>query len=523
MPEIAIRERLFARLFVFFSALFAFALSTSFFFISIASFGLLFTWLFSPGFKERLWVLFQSPWALFFVLLLLLHLAYLPKGDDRSFALSDLRIKIPLLLVPVVFSSSPRLIRNEFHLVLYAFLAGAIIACITGFVLYAGWMETAFIDTRQMGFFVSHVRLAILLSMGFVVSLWLFFTRAHKRERFFSLLCAMIIFCYLVLMQSPTAWLMLLWAGGIALFTKISHGKKKLLLAGMCMLALGGILGFDALMKHYEKKYFSASPNTTLPKQFLTAGGHLYDHELIEDFAENGYMVGWYRCSTEYEKVWSMRSKIPINGLDAKGQHIRFTMLRYVSSKGLAKDSAGIYALSIEDIQNIEEGITNASFTQYDGLRYRLYQLAYEWMNFRKGGNPSGHSVVMRIFFWECAFHIIKENPLSGTGMGNINRAYADTYSRIQSPLALPYRLRAHNQWITFCVCFGLPLGILISGMMFFPFWGRHKLPVLFVICWGMCLLSFFSEDTLESSVGASMSAFAAMFFYYRIPGQNVG
>lgn len=521
MPETEIRERFFSRLFVFFSALFAFALTTSFFFISIACFGLLFTWLFSPGFKERLWVLFKSPWALFFVLLILLHMAYLPKGDDSSFALSDLRIKLPLLLVPVVFSSTPRLIRNEMYLVLYAFLAGAILACVTGFMLYLGWMETAFIDTRQMGFFVSHVRLAILLSMGFVISLWLFLSHSQNGPRLFSLLCALVIFCYLVLMQSPTAWFMLMWAGGVALYRKITPNKKKMLLAGMLILVLGGIFGFDFLMKQYERKYFTASENTTLPNQFLTAGGHLYDHELIEDFAENGYMVGWYRCSHEYEKAWSMRSKIPINGRDAKGQHIRFTMLRYVTSKGLTKDSVGIYALTNEDIKCIEEGITNASFTQYDGVRYRLYQLAYEWMNFRKGGNPSGHSVVMRIFFWECAFHIIRQYPLLGTGMGNINHAYADTYTNIQSPLALPYRLRAHNQWITFCVCFGLPLGILISGMMFYSFFAKHKSPLLFVICWGMCLLSFFSEDTLESSVGASMCAFAAMFFYYRMPQQQ--
>jgi hypothetical protein len=57
--------------------------------------------------------------------------------------------------------------------------------------------------------------------------------------------------------------------------------------------------------------------------------------------------------------------------------------------------------------------------------------------------------------------------------------------------------------------------------MMFYSFFAKHKSPLLFVICWGMCLLSFFSEDTLESSVGASMCAFAAMFFYYRMPQQQ--
>ena len=61
----------------------------------------------------------------------------------------------------------------------------------------------------------------------------------------------------------------------------------------------------------------------------------------------------------ELDREWNKKSKVYVDGPDKKGNNLRYTLLRYMASKGLRKDSAGIVSLSPQDIANIECGNTN--------------------------------------------------------------------------------------------------------------------------------------------------------------------
>ena len=57
--------------------------------------------------------------------------------------------------------------------------------------------------------------------------------------------------------------------------------------------------------------------------------------------------------------------------------------------------------------------------------------------------------------------HIYRFNPIIGVGTGDLNRAFASAYEAIDSSLQLPFRLRAHNQYVTFLLSGG-PIALIL-------------------------------------------------------------
>jgi hypothetical protein len=88
--------------FVFFISLLAIALPLSNFLISVSQIGLLLCWVLLPGFKERINVLRSNKYIWIFVSLYFLHIAGICWATDTTFGLNDLRIKLPILLLPII-------------------------------------------------------------------------------------------------------------------------------------------------------------------------------------------------------------------------------------------------------------------------------------------------------------------------------------------------------------------------------------------------------------------------------------
>ena len=62
-----------------------------------------------------------------------------------------------------------------------------------------------------------------------------------------------------------------------------------------------------------------------------------------------------------------------------RGQDLQYTMFRYLTSKGLRKDSVGVSKLTILDVKNIEHGITNYKYVT-TGFRKRMNDIFYDWI-----------------------------------------------------------------------------------------------------------------------------------------------
>jgi O-antigen ligase len=150
---------------------------------------------------------------------------------------------------------------------------------------------------------------------------------------------------------------------------------------------------------------------------------------------------------------------------------------------------------------------------QKRGLNKRLDRIFFEWSNYRAGGDPNGHSVLQRWEFWKTGWGIAKSNVLFGVGTGDVKSAFRQAYIDNESPLQPQFRLRAHNQYLTMWITYGivgLVLFLLILAWPLFHGYGRDANYIMFFI---LAALSFLTEDTLESQAGVMFFAFFYALF----------
>jgi hypothetical protein len=301
------------------------------------------------------------------------------------------------------------------------------------------------------------------------------------------------------------------------LYLIIKKFSLKLKIITILLLSISSIALIATVVKSYSDFSYIRPINLNLLDK-KTINKSNYENNVNNKETENGYYVGIYQSWHECKKEWNKRSSIDANSFDHKGQEIRYTMMRYITSKGLRKDSIGISKLSKLDIKNIEKGITNYKFA-HSGFSKRINDIFYEYKLFKAKGAASGHSVYMRLQFWKTAINIIKLNPIWGVGEGDINDAFISQYKQDNSNLEQKYWLRAHNQFLNITVAFG------IVGLLFFVYFlfsimlnNSNFYLILFMI---IAILSFINEDTLETSTGAVFFAFFASLYSFRTKNQT--
>jgi hypothetical protein len=234
---------------------------------------------------------------------------------------------------------------------------------------------------------------------------------------------------------------------------------------------------------------------------------------------ENGHYVWINVADKELERTWDRRSKLSFTGKDKLGQPLRATLIRYLASMGQRKDSIGVRALAEGDVRRIEQGITSVAEGRQGALQARIDQVLYEFEIYRKGGDPSGHSVTMRLEFVRTGLGIAKAHWPFGVGTGDTQLAFNEAYQRNGSPLDARWRLRAHNEYLTLLISFGLPGFLWCLFSWWWPAWRNRACAQPLFTAWAIIfLLSCFSEDTLETQMGATFFALYYTLFTFAAP-----
>jgi hypothetical protein len=275
-------------------------------------------------------------------------------------------------------------------------------------------------------------------------------------------------------------------------------------------------LWIATFLTHAISKFYAVEKLDFDNLEQFTASGNPYQHNTKLKQIENGYYVWLYVCPQELKKEWNRKSDIPYEAKDKKGQQIKTTLIRYLTSKGFRKDSVGMSKLTSVDIKNIENGIANYIYTQRYALYPKIYQAIWEIDVYRKGANPAGNSITQRWEFLKTASSIIQNNFWFGTGTGDVQDAFDAQYEINKSVLPPGKRLRTHNQYVTFFVSFGLVGFLIIMFCIFFPIIKQKGFRnYLFVVFFLIAMLSMFTEDTLENQIGVTFfSYFYALFLF---------
>lgn len=494
----------------------AISLPYSKFSLSIGVILLVINWLLSFQWKKK-WAMFKKNSAvLFFVIFYLVHLAGILYSTDKSFAFNQLRIKMPLLFLPVVMATTEKIQPLAIKSILLLFVAAVFSNTLISSAYIFNFLPVKISDYRDASLFISHIRFSLMLLLALSI-IWYFF---RKEKTCIPLrMVYFIVFLWLIFYLFLFKVLTGIFLFFILLFSIIvreiilcnSMVKKTYILCGAILLLLAISFMLWNFWQRYNKTY-----DDTLPLESHSPSGHFYYHDTTSKIRENGYYVWRYYCEPEMAAAWARRSKIHIDSLDAKGQYIRYTLIRYLTSKGLRKDSSGIAQLSDTDVSLVEAGCPNHIFSSTMALYPRFYELFWQIDCYVNGQQPSGHSVTLRIVYLKTALRIIREHFWTGVGTGDLQLAFNKEYEKSYPLLEQRYRLRAHNQFVTLMVAFGLPLGLLLIVCLVVPAWQKKAFSSFLFFCFFVIGFgSMLNEDTLETHIGVCFFAFFYALLLY--------
>ncbi len=490
------------------------------FLVSISQFIIGLNWIFEQNFKEKFTILKNNKAIWAFLILPLLHLLWLLNTSDFHYALHDLKIKLPLLLFPIFIGTSNPLSKKEIKWVLYIFIASVFIATTVSLAVLTGLYHIEYYDIRAVSVFISHIRFGLMILLSLLITGYYFGQNFNGLSTIkivgICLLMAWFLI-FLVILQSITSWV----AFVIVAFYVFAKNYKKIqqqivrrgIWASIILFILfsGGVIA-----KVYYDFYFSETYDLKNLPQY-TPHGNKYYNDPSSIYKENGHYIKILICYKELKETWPELSKVPYNGKDANGYPIVNTMIRYLASKGLPRDRDGLLALDQEDVKMIEDGyascIDRMKFIPY----VKMYNVLWEIDRYQKSGDANNKSIVQRIEFGKTAIHIIKNNFWFGIGTGDLSIEYNKAYKEIKSNLKEKNRLRAHNQFLTFFVTFGVFGFILAVFSMLYPAiqnknMKNNLLLSGFII---IILISMLNEDTLETQAGVTFYiAFYTIFLF---------
>lgn len=502
------------------------SLTLSPFVMSVAQFWLIGIWIIdaivNKDFKEKCCRFWQNKAAVILVAFYLLHIVGLAYTTDFQYAMKDLRVKLPLLLLPFLFSSTNPLDRKHFDLLMNIYVLSVFVAT---WFSFAAYLKHDYEDVREISHFISHIRFC--LHIVFCMAITAYYLVKRKSEWWGKALQIVIILwfaCQIYIFESLSGYVILA-AVVVASLLYAFMRRRTARIWCIAILSVAIIAAVSACVFIYQM----VKPLTKVEEVDFanldkkTAQGNDYWHDTIHNPIEDGRYVGLYYCRPELREAWSQRSNMAFDSPTTNGENLEATLARYLTSKGLRKDAEGVMALTDSDIQNIEQGVANYNNWSHPGIRARLSSTVFEYTLYKRYNNPNGGSVSQRIEYTRASFHIIKKHLLFGVGTGDVPTVFAQTYDEINSPLSQEFRYRAHNQYLAITVAFGLFGLALFLVSLLFPYLSekknRHYLYTIF-LC--IMLLSMLPEDTLETQAGASLFAFFNALLLFVYPNQPV-
>ena len=499
--------------FYFAALIFAVALPFSEGLISV-SIGLLFIAALIQYKKSNLKAKFgQSKYLIVITGVFLVYIVWLLGTNDWKWAVYDLQKNISYLIIPLAFLLAPSLTHNQQNRVLSVFSLAVLLSSLITLIYFYLQKEQSVLGAQEYGF-IHHIRFSFELIFAMVIFLSiLFFNKKNNLLFHAGMIAACIfLFAFLIWHQSLTGLATFLGTAFISILLLTRKMKSKIFKFTVYTILILLIVVPVAYLKYAIDRYYDVDPIQPEKLEKFTAKGNKYHHEPDNNQIENGHHVWLYVCEKELEEEWNKRASLKYKDLDKNNYQVKYTLIRYLTSKNLRKDAEGVNQLSSEDILNIENGISNYMLANRRLSLYpRIYVSIWELDHYFKTGNANHKSLAQRIEYTKAAFTIIRDNFWFGVGTGNWKKAYADAYYLNKSKMDPARYGDAHNQYLNYMVKFGLVGLLLILFVIFYPIikLKTYRDPVFFIFMIIM-LLGNFGDSNFETHVGSNFF----IFFY---------
>ena len=475
--------------------------------MSLGQFFILGGWLLSGDFQNK-WQRLKDNKVITLLLISLfaLLLIGLIHTSDFKYAFNDIRIKLPLLILPVLLFSMPVLEKKARDYLFHFFTISVLISTLISLFIFFGWSKIEVHDIRDISPFISHIRLALLVCVAMVLS-WDDF---KNNRRWMNLFFIAWFFAFLILLQSLTAIIIIAAFALITMVITLFDKNKNVFVRSM---SGAGIIIVVCVSSYFYKLLFvdSIIPIQVNESQLLkyTPRGNTYYSLPERQDVENGHPVWINICDKELDEAWKERTGFSVYDNNRFGYWYYYSVIRFLSSKGWNKDREAVMGLSSNEVEAVKNGCSNVEQIENNGIRMRIKNLGWEYRQYYYNGDVSGQSFTQRLAYWSTGLEIFKQNWLVGVGTGDVDVAFKQQYETDKSKLEEKWRLRTHNQYITLGIAFGVSGVVLLLMVLFYPVLLHYKkLGFVFSSFLLIAAISMLSEDTLETQAGITFFVF---------------
>ena len=482
--------------------------------MSLSLIGLTINWLLESNFQLK-WkkIKDQKYLPLIFSGLFLIELLWLPISKDTTIGLNVLRIKLPLLLLPIIIGSCAGFSKREWKTVITTFFIGILVSTIWVYLVSIDMLPTKKDSgtIRDASIFMSHIRYSVLLSLSAVFILGIAFKNLINKA------LALAFFLWLLFLIFKLATITAILGLSFALlflfiaflFSSKNNHKIAYITGIASLFFLVGLYITTIVNDFYHVK------NKERSYQTHSLGGEKYQFDLKDNTTENGFYLWENIAQNELERAWNRKSKISFNSKDKKNQPVKATLYRFLTSKGLNKDSVGLSKLTKNEIQKIENGETSS--VDYNNFEKRIRSLLYQRESRKKSTDPNNQTINQRVVFWKAGIDIFLNQSVFGYGPGGAKTQFKKYYKNRNTNLKKSNQLLAHNQFITQAINLGVLGTIIWVLILLYSFLKIEKEMSLFFVPYLILMFfAFMSDDMLEVQAGVTIFSFfgTIMLFY---------
>lgn len=489
------------------------ALPLSHFLMGLVCFLIFLNWIAEWNWSEKLSKIRENRQFLLFSAFYVVYAIGLFKATDFNDASKEMLSKVTFLMAPIIIISSEKFNKRQIICILTVFVLATLFGCVWN-IGYTMAHEIS--DYREMSRFIDHIRFSLCVVMSIVFSIFCAFENKNDNFLFFALYlaAAFLLFLYLLFSQtlSGIVILAILFVSFLVyILVKSENRKLKLSLSTVSVLIVAVFLGglFIIVNDYYKAK--DPSPDYDAK----TVAGRSYSFS-DDSMIENGYYIDNYVCEEELAKAWGARS-------DTAYDKVSATLIRYLNSLGMRKDSAAVMSISTDDVRNVENKCANVVYAKRFSVKKALYQTFFGVDLYRKHSVYTESSLLQRFELWRNSWELIRENPLLGVGIGNQRAALDQRLEDNNSPIANVRKNRgSHNQFLTFWLAAGIIPLLYFVFILAYPFvcMPRQINFVYFVLILTL-FISMLVEDTLNAQTGRMLyTIFAPLLLFSNINKQ---
>ena len=156
------RQQIHEQVYFYGLILIAVSLPLSIYTVTLSQMLILANWLVEGRFREK-WDRFRQNRALWiFLSLYLIHAIALFWSADGAYSYKDMRVKVPLFLIPLVIGTSIPLVREQLNRILLFFTLAVFAASMASVMALLGWLPVEVEGYRDISIFISHIRFSLM-------------------------------------------------------------------------------------------------------------------------------------------------------------------------------------------------------------------------------------------------------------------------------------------------------------------------------------------------------------------------